>query len=200
MSVTLNLWISSFYFPSARNSDMSHHVWFYAVMGTEYWAWWMLAVFLANIYSLFRFYQGLVRYISVCMCMFMCGCTWTCVHNPRLTGIFLKHSLLYYWNNFVFLTILELCVYVCACGDRCWQRSEALEPLELETNHLTWMMGNKLRLLEEPEVVLNAESSFQLTSTLIFERGSLMDLEFINLTRLTGLQTPGILLFLPPQH
>lgn len=89
---------------------------------------------------------------------------------------------------------------MCACGDRCWQRSEALEPLELETNHLTWMVGTKLRPLEELEVVLNAESFFQPTSTLIFERGSLMNLEFINLARLSGLQTPRILLFLPPQH
>lgn len=91
----------------------------------------MPAVFLVSICSLFHFYRSLVRFISLCMCMFVCTharacvflcacwCIWTCIHNQRLTlGISLTHSLSYYLKILTFLTIVKLCVYIRACK---WQ-------------------------------------------------------------------------------
>lgn len=57
-------------------SGMSHDVWFYSVIGTDYWAWWMLAVFLVNICSLFHFLSRACKiyifvYVHVCVWMYL---------------------------------------------------------------------------------------------------------------------------------
>lgn len=65
-----------FYFPSAGITNTSHHVWFYAVLGIESQVWWILAIFLAKVCSLF--YWSFVVFISSCVCMNVC--MWMYLH------------------------------------------------------------------------------------------------------------------------